>query len=162
MYKDLFKNRIDPFIGEYLHYALTCEESDITDIEHKVEEVGETLSQEMSVMVLIWEKELDKREGTFTKCYVRGPSVPPSANVYDTMHVQLMFRDSNAVHACFKSVLDFTSQRCTTDDPQSSQPTNEDERLCERYYEDNFMSDRWEFVDRRIVVDIRLVAEPVS
>ena len=97
MYKDLFKNQIDPFMGEYLHYALTCEESDITDIEDKVKEVGETLSRGMSYTVLIWEKELDKRKGTFSTFYVRGPSIQPSTNIYDTMHVQLVFQDGEVL-----------------------------------------------------------------
>ena len=82
-------------------------------------------------------------------------SVHPSIDSFYIMHVQMGFKSSNEMENALKHELNFTSQRFTAGDPQSSQPSEEDEIICKWYKGKEYISPRWKFEAGRIRDDIK-------
>ena len=98
-----------------------------------------------------------KHSSLYVKTYTKVHYVPQSVNSFDTMHVHLVFRSEKEMEEALKHDLDFTSQRYATDDPQSSQPTEEDDSICKWYEGKEFVSPRWKFEGGKIQEDIKSI-----
>ena len=82
-------------------------------------------------------------------------SVPPSIDSFYIMHVQMGFKSSNEMENALKHELNFTSQRFTAGDPQSSQPSEEDDSTCKWYKGKKYVSPRWKFKGSKIHEDVK-------
>ena len=60
-----------------------------------------------------------------------------------------------------KQMLDFTSQRSEFD-PQTSQPTQDDEAACQRYEQSPYVSERWKCTGCKIHEDIESIDDIVD
>ena len=77
------------------------------------------------------------------------------------MHVQLTFRSKPELQRNLKQMLDFTSQRSEFD-PQTSQPTQDDEAACHRYEQSKYVSERWKCTGCKIHEDIESIEDRVE